>query len=252
MKYTMKEILASYTKDKRRESSLWARVFSRPLSFPLTYIFINLGFSADVMSVISMVEVIAACAVILVGGEFTRIGIFMYVMWHVLDCCDGNIARVKKTSTYAGEFFDAVSGYLPPALIFLCIGVTAFRTTALPADKSYWLIVLGAIASISDILGRLIYQKYLVTEYRLDLIGKSGDIDQVRRIGFYHVIDVIMRTMTYSCAFMPLLILSAVFNQYDLLIFVFAVYNFAFMLASAVFFVKKAYSLNSRLSAKTK
>lgn len=247
MKYSMKDILSSYTKKKRKESSLWARIFSRPLSFPLTYIFINVGISANVMSVISMFEVIVACTLILIGGKCIPIGVAMYVLWHVLDCCDGNIARVTKTSSYAGEFFDAVSGYIPPALIFTCVGVAAYRTTTINSNLSYWLIVMGAFASVSDIFGRLIYQKYLATEYRLGLIEKEGNIDQVRTTGFYHIVDMIMRTMTYSCAFMPLLILAAIFNKYDILIIIFTLYNTAFLLASGIFFVKKAFSLQRRI-----
>ena len=106
---------------------------------------------------------------------------------------------------------------------------------------------MGAFASVSDIFGRLIYQKYLVTEYRLGLIEKEGNIDQVRTSGFYHIVDMIMRMMTYSCAFMPLLILAAIFNKYDILIIIFALYNTAFLLASGGFFVKKAFSLQSRI-----
>ena len=31
----------------------------------------------------------------------------------VLDCVDGNIARVKKVKTFMGDFYDAVAGYGP-------------------------------------------------------------------------------------------------------------------------------------------
>lgn len=246
MKYSMKEILKSYTPEKRKQSSIWARIFSRPLSFPLTYIFINLGISANLMSVISVVEVIIACIFILIGGKLLIPGVILYVLWHVLDCCDGNIARVKKTSSYAGEFFDAVSGYTAPAFIFLSVGVAAYRTTPF-SDMAFWFIVLGAIASLSDILGRLIYQKYVVTEYRIGLINTEGNIDDTRNSSKIHLIDMCIRNMTYSSAFMPLLILAMIFNRYDLLILLFAAYNFLFLIASFTFFVRKARKLDEKV-----
>ena len=252
MKYTMRDVTASYTPEKRKQSSLWARFFSRPLSFPLTYVFINMGISANLMSVISMIEVLIACAFIIVGGKFLLWGVGLYVLWHVLDCCDGNIARVTKKSSYAGEFFDAVSGYTAPAFVFIAVGVAAFKTTTVSADISYIFIIAGAAASISDILGRLIYQKYLVTEFRLDLIKEDGNIDEERASGAIHIVDIVIRNMTYSCAFMPLLIIAAVFSKYDLLISAFSIYNFVIMLASAAFFVRKASTLQARLDEKNK
>jgi hypothetical protein len=246
----MRDITSSYTSEKKKKSSLWARIFSRPVSFIFTYLFINLGFTANAVSVLSMVEVLVACLFIMLGGKLLPWGVGLYVMWHVLDCCDGNIARVTKKSSYAGEFFDAVSGYTAPAFIFLSVGVAAFKTTVVPADYSYWFIVIGALASISDILGRIIYQKYVVTEYRLGLIGKEGDIDQERSSGFIHIVDVVMKNMTYSCIFMPLIILALIFNHFDILISVFACYNFLFLIASAVFFVYKATCLNERVDRK--
>ena len=39
MKYKFSDITASYTTEKRRNTSLWARIFSRPLSFITAYIF---------------------------------------------------------------------------------------------------------------------------------------------------------------------------------------------------------------------
>lgn len=51
MKYKFSDITASYTTEKRRNTSLWARIFSRPLSFITAYIFANLGFSANAVSI---------------------------------------------------------------------------------------------------------------------------------------------------------------------------------------------------------
>ncbi len=247
--YTMKEIVSSYTPAKRKKSSLWARFFSRPISFPLTYLFINLGISANAMSVISIIEELIGFAFILIGGKyFLPIGVGMYVLWHILDCCDGNIARIKGTSSYAGEFFDAVSGYFAPAFIYISVGVAAYQTTTVAFQYRHWFIVLGAFASICDLLSRLVYQKFLVTEYRLDLIGTSGNIDEERAGGLKHMFDIVTKNLAHASLFMPLLILACIFNRYDVLIAFYGVYCFALMLLEVAFFTWKGSKLNQRVA----
>lgn len=245
--YSFKEILASYTKKKRNRSSIWARVFSRPLSFPITWVFINLGLTANTVSIFSMLEALVACGFIMAGGIYTYIGVVLFVFWHVLDCVDGNIARVKKTSSYAGAFLDAASGYIAPAFVFLAVGTAAYHTTTF-TKLDFWFIVMGGVSSASDVLARMIYQRYLVTEFRVGLVGENGDIDQVRSSGIAHVADLIMKNMSYSCLYMPLLILASVYNKFDILTSLYFVYTMVVLFASFVMFIKKAFSLDERIA----
>lgn len=249
-KYTFKQITGSYTKEKRKRSSIWARVFSRPVSFVFTYIFINLGISANAVSVLSIFDAILACVLIMLGGTFTYVGIGLFVFWHVLDCVDGNIARVKKESSYGGAFLDAVSGYVAPAFIFLAVGVAAYLTaTMIPVQYRHFLIVLGGFCSVTDILTRIIYQKYLVTEYRLGLMGRDGDIDAERSSGIKHIADLIMKHMSYSSIFMPLLIVCSVFDWLAFLIVFYSCYYVGVLVSTIVLFVSKASKLEARVEA---
>ena len=249
MKYTFKEITASYTKEKRKRSSVWARLVSRPLSFVFTFLFINCGFSANVVSVLSIIDAVVACILIMCGGTAMYIGIGLFVFWHVLDCVDGNIARVKKEASYGGAFLDAVSGYVAPSYIFLAVGTAAFLTTEIiPQAYSYVLIITGGFSSVTDMLTRIIYQKFLVTEYRLGLVGVNGDIDQERSSGLAHIADLIMKHMGYSSLFMPLLIIGSIVGYLDLLTFAYALYYVCVLLATLVLFVSKANKLKDRIA----
>ena len=246
--YSFKDITSSYTKEKRKRSSLWARIFSRPMSFVFTYILINLGVSANAVSVISILDAIAACVLMMLGGVYTYVGIGLFVFWHVLDCVDGNIARVKKESSYGGAFLDAVSGYVAPAFLFLSVGVAAYLTaTSIPQEYRHFLIVLGGFCSVTDILTRIIYQKYLVTEYRLGLIGQDDDIDAERSKGLKHIADLIMKHMGYSSLFMPLLIVCAIFNWLHILIAFYALYYAGLLVSTIGLFVSKASALEERV-----
>lgn len=250
MKYTFKDITNSYTKEKRKKSSFWARIFSRPVSFIFTYLFINMGVSANVVSIISIFDAIIGCFLIMLGGYYTYIGIALFVFWHVLDCVDGNIARVKKESSYGGAFLDAVSGYVAPAFIFLAVGTAAYYTTEIiPLEYRHFIIVLGGVCSVVDILTRIIYQKYLVTEYRLGLMGQENDIDSERESGIKHIADLIMKNMGYSSLFMPLLIGCSVLGWLDILIMIYAVYYVMLLVATIALFVSKASKLEERVQA---
>ncbi len=247
MKYSMKDVTKSYTPEKRKKTSIWARIFSRPLSFLLTYVLINLGFSANAVSILSIFEAILACVLLMLGDKWLLPGVLLFLLWDVLDCTDGNIARVKGKSSLVGEYMDAISGYTAPAFIYLSVGVAAYSTTDLFPGNEHWFIVLGAVASISDILGRIIYQKYVVTEYRLGMIDKEGNIDQERASGLKHILDLIMKNLTYSCLFMPLLVIAYFTGHFDILIAFYFAYSVGVLVCTFVFFINKALKLGRKI-----
>ena len=52
VKYTMDAIIKSLPENKYNGGAFWAKLFVRRLSFYVTYIFINFGFSANSVSVL--------------------------------------------------------------------------------------------------------------------------------------------------------------------------------------------------------
>lgn len=241
MKYTMKDILASYTPEKRKDTSVWAMIFSRPLSFPVTYVLINLGLSANVVSVISIFVALAACVLLAMGDGFSAIGVFVFLFWDVMDCVDGNIARVKKTASLKGEYMDAISGYTAPAFIYLSLGIAAYNEPGHLKLLGPWIIVIGAVASLSDLLSRIIYQKFLVTQIKLNANkDKYVDIEAERKSGIKHTIDMIMKNLTYSSFFMPLLVIAKFTHCFDVLAVLYCLYSVAVLIGSYAMFIYKA------------
>lgn len=244
MKYKFSDITASYTTEKRRNTSLWARIFSRPLSFITAYIFANLGFSANAVSIISLLEAFVACAFIMIGGKYTLVGIILFLLWDVLDCTDGNIARLTHTSSPVGVFFDAAAGYAAVAFIYLSVGVEAYRTSDMFGQNGYVFIIIGAASSILDLLARIVYQKYTVTEYVTGNAALNGTVaEKLTQGGAYHFALQVMKNLTYSCLFMPLLVLAYIFNRFDILILFYACYSLAFYVGSTCFLLIKASKL---------
>ena len=240
-KYTMKQILESYTPEKRNNTSFWARIFSRPLSYLITYLMINMGLSANAVSVMSIFVALAACVLIMMGNPISTIGVFLFLFWNVMDCVDGNIARVKHTASLKGDFFDAVSGYTAAAFIYLSVGVAAFREPGLLSGLGFWIIIIGATASLSDLLSRIIYQKFLVTQLKLTKDdGTGGDIESERKSGLKRIADKITRNMTYSSLFMPLLVISKFTHSFDILTVFYCIYSVLILIGTYVMFMEKA------------
>ena len=239
-KYTMKQILASYTPEKRKDTSIWAMIFSRPLSFLVTYVMINSGFSANAVSVLSIFVALSACILIMLGHPVSTIGVFVFLFWDVMDCVDGNIARVKHTASAKGEFMDAVSGYTAPAFIYLSVGVAAFNEPGLLSGLGAWIIVIGAVASLSDLLSRIIYQKFLVTQLKISGVNEKSNIEAERKSGIKHIIDMIMKNMTYSSLFMPLLVIAKFTHSFDLLTVLYCIYSALILIGTYIIFIKKA------------
>lgn len=240
--YTMKEITASYTPEKSKDTSWWARVFSRPLSFLVTYPLINLGISANTVSVVSIFVAVIACILLMLGHPVSTIGVFVFLFWDVLDCVDGNIARVRKTASLKGEYMDAISGYTAPAFIYLAVGVAAYREPGILSGIGFWIVVVGAVASLSDLLSRIIYQKYLVTQLKVNVEkGTNGvSIEKERSRGIKRTLDLIMKNMTYSSLFMPLLVIAKFTNCFDILVVFYCLYSVAILLGSYCLFIIRA------------
>ncbi len=158
--YSWGEIVRSLPKKKNSKSSLWVKWIIRKLSFPFTFLFINLGFSAWGASVLSIFVALAGCAALCVDSALWRaVGVVLVELWLVMDCVDGNIARVKKASSPMGGCIDAFSGYFITAFVFFSVGVAACYSTRFTEHAGLW-VAMGGLSSAFGLLARLIHQKY--------------------------------------------------------------------------------------------
>ena len=100
MRYTYKQILDSLPVKKNSNSSWWVKLWVRKVSFFFTFIFINLGFSPNAVSVFSIFITLLACICYMLPNMGCVITAVVLVnFWLVLDCVDGNIARCRKVKT---------------------------------------------------------------------------------------------------------------------------------------------------------
>lgn len=245
MKYTWTDLKKSYTNKKRATSSIWARMFSRPVSFVITYVVINMGISANQISMLSIIDAIASCVFISLPNPIFRIiGVCMFALWHILDCVDGNIARVKKESSYRGEYIDALSGYTASSFIYFAIGIAAFNTSKL-FHYNVWWIIIGGVAAITEVYTRLIHQRFTVAMYReqFEINGTLPDVkqdDPQGQRGVMYIGSRIRKLFGFSALFIPFLIVSCIFNRFDILVGTYMLYNTMWMLVTLLTYIIKS------------
>ena len=165
MKYTPRFFKDSMPEWKRKKDPPLSRLFYRPAGFALAALFANAGIGANAVSYISIIEGVLACALFLPNNDTCRIiGAVLVNLWLILDCTDGCIARSVNSEPF-GEFADGISSYIIVALLGGAMGTAVyFEGGLLVGAGVVWMVLIGALASTSDTLMRLIYQKYKATE----------------------------------------------------------------------------------------
>lgn len=246
MKYTYKDITSSLTKKKNSRSSLWIQLWVRKFSFPITYLFINAGWTANMVSLLSWFVAFGA-AVLLCINDFGWMlaGVILTNFWLVLDCVDGNIARVKKVKTFMGDFYDAVAGYSPFSFTTIALGVAAYNTSYLvPEQYRIWLILIGAVAAVSNVYMRLVHQKYMncffAGKKRLGELEEITLADTEDKRSFAYIREAIDKNFGVSGIFMPWLFVALFTNTFDIMLVCYAAYYILSFLAICVLYCKRA------------
>ena len=247
-KYTYKEIKQSLTKKKNSRSSLWVQLWVRKESFPVTYLFINTGWTANMVSVLSWIVIFAA-AVLLSVNHFGCMlaGVILTNFWLVLDCVDGNIARVKKVKTFMGDFFDAAAGYGPFSFTTIGLGVAAYHTSFLVPQAYTWILILiGGIGATANIYMRLVHQKYMncyfVAQKTLNQLDEITLKDTEDKKSFAYIREQIDKNFGVSGLFMPWLFVALFTNTFDIMVVCYTLYYVASFVAICYLYCRRAAS----------
>jgi len=215
------------TLELSQENSIWLRYIVRPLSFYVAYVFQRLGFTANGVSYLSILVAFAAFLFFLLGNRvFVIVGAVLVHMWMLLDCVDGNLARVSEIKNPYGEFVDSMSGYTLLGFVFLGLGMVAETEVSWLnryVGENYFLL-LGSIASVSTLTTRLIFQKFVATGYEIRLSTNPGSI---RPRGLLNFLE---KNVGISGLFMPAMLLAVLFSYVQAIVVFYAAYYFAILI----------------------
>jgi len=147
---TLKEIREAHSWKRDYERFLpVSRFLFRPVSFPVTWLAIRLGLTSEGVSWLSGIVGLAGCIFLMSEVQTSLVtGIGLLMLFNLLDCVDGGIARTMKTQNPYGRFLDSTCGGIIDLIFWAVIGIMAFRnpeyvfTRNIPSfANSTWLII---------------------------------------------------------------------------------------------------------------
>lgn len=134
---TLHDIREAYPAGKREFDgrAVWLAWVARPLSFYVAWPLARWGVSANVVTYVSIISLLAGC-VLLIQGQRTSalVGAFLANVWFLLDCVDGNLARYYAKSgrsasrdSWYGKFIDDLGIILFRGCLFVSVGIGFYR-----------------------------------------------------------------------------------------------------------------------------
>lgn len=225
MKIGIDELKKRYLETKAHEKG-WILTYyvRRPISYYLAIFFLYLNLSANKVTLLFIFTGIIG-SLLLALGDYTIsiLGALLIELAIILDCVDGNIARVKRP-TILGNTLDTWGGeiILVLSMSMLGIGLSAkdqlFATTILlyvGLDSSIF-VYIGFFAALSTLGAWAAKNNWQVIIKRID-----GLISIPRRRTF-----IIENIFHYSGAYSIIMIVFAILNLLDFfLLLVFVVYT---------------------------
>jgi phosphatidylglycerophosphate synthase len=143
---------------KRPDVEEWADLFLfRPLAFLLVKAISPLHFTPNQLSVFSMILGTAGGFLFATRGWGSAItGGALVFLAVVVDCADGQLARLKQSGTHMGRVIDGAIDYVVGVAVYLGLGFGFMG--AGPQPLRGWLIVAAAAAS--NIIHSVIFDYY--------------------------------------------------------------------------------------------
>jgi len=139
----------------RRNAEHWtASLYLRALSPYLTWLLLRTRISANGVTALMIVTGWCVAAALLIPGIWgPALALVLGQLQMLVDCCDGEVARWRRTSSPAGAFLDAVGHYSTEALIPLAL---AIRAAGYPfeAPDDYLYTTLGSLLALVIVLNK--------------------------------------------------------------------------------------------------
>ncbi|EPC71709.1 WciO [Lacticaseibacillus paracasei subsp. paracasei Lpp126] len=232
----LEQLMATMTPEKKAsaKNDWFAFYVGRPMSYLLTVPFLKANIEPNVVSLISLLEVIIAglCVSTAPTREVAILGVLLFFLWNLLDGVDGNIARLKHMHSQLGSTWDATSGYAAMFLTFFSMGCYAGR------ESSVW-IVLGSLSAMFTLFPRLVMHKA-----KSEGISNAGSLANKAQYGFFRILALNMTSTTGLIQ--PFMLVAVLFKWETIFTSAYFVLNFLIMIISMYKIFKGSLSKNVR------
>jgi len=151
----------------------------RPIAFGIVKLIYRFPITPNQISFLSMLTGIVSGIFFALGdpGSFMCAGI-LYALTHILDCCDGMVARLKKNGTPMGRIIDGWVDYITSVAVYTGLLIGLLRGSfQLPLNP--WLMMIPASISLALHCMMVDYYRH---EFMAHALGKTNPIQEDRKI----------------------------------------------------------------------
>lgn len=212
MKKITVERLKEIDKRHNRESQLtvFDRIIFRPIGTYLAYFFIKfLSLNSNNVTLMSVVFAIMGC--ILIISEYLIFGALVLLLFPILDCADGTMARAGFKGRMNGALVDALGGY-SFLVIFWSSLVLKFCI-----EENIFLFSLSLFTLNANLWSRLFYLKAKIER---EFLNKTSTTQHTARSSYsYHIYE----NLEFGSALIPIFITCIYFNILNLFIIFYAI-----------------------------
>ena len=180
---TLRTIIKKREVDEITESKFW-RIFS----FPVTWVCVNIGIKADVITFTSMIVGLMSSVLFTFREPFIlAAALLLRYFWNILDHADGELARfetnyLKHRHDAGGQYIDLVTHYLIDIPLHLFLGLGLFIE-----NGGLFYLVLGFIscmgyggwvrsAALSILFPHIKNDKTLLDSSEIDVLINAGKV----------------------------------------------------------------------------
>lgn len=185
---------------------------ARHFSIYISWMFVKLGFSANMVTLLMIILAIAGSAFLVPHVLWMNIsGLFLLLLAEVFDAVDGEVARWNNQCSIKGRYLDLVSHVLCNSMLYVFCPLHLYFLT----NKTIFLI-LGFVCYMENhaILG-LTYAYQIV---RLSYQGKDSSLSSATKASGYHEgssfrknkLLVALKLASYSTDMVVVMIVSAI------------------------------------------
>lgn len=133
MKKSYREIRSKQIKDLKSKTSRY--MVYRAFSTPFTYLFVRLDFSPYSITMLNFLSPLLGFLFLSLGTYASiLIGLLFFVLFKILDCSDGEVARIRNPKamdelykSIEGPYFDSVGHFIYPIFLGMGLGIGFFR-----------------------------------------------------------------------------------------------------------------------------
>jgi phosphatidylglycerophosphate synthase len=142
-------IAEAYRRTRKKNDLLWNRFVARPLAAVLLVPLERTAITPNQVTLATLVVFAAAAAIIALspGWSALLVGVGLLEFAYVLDCVDGQLARLRGTSTPIGAHLDFLMDELKAFLLVAAVGIRLWRGDGQARWLLEGLIALVAVSS---------------------------------------------------------------------------------------------------------